>query len=269
MSILTVDQERCINCGICAEVCPAGIIRMRRNQPEVLLEKACMACGHCIAVCPRDAIDNVKTPVINQIPLEGIPKLDAATAARFLRSRRSIRCYRTESVPREKLNQLLDIARFAPSGSNAQGVSYIIIENREILKKIITVTVDWLEEQISLGLDWTKPYAGVAKIYRRTGRDVILRDAPHLIVATASNNTFGRTNALLALAYAELFAPTIGLGTCWSGFVEMCAFANYSPLIHLLQVPEDKHVTGAIMAGYPKYSYRRLVDRNPLEINWI
>jgi nitroreductase len=242
---------------------------MRKNYPDIILEKACMSCGHCTAVCPANAIDNAKAPVANQVPLKGTAKLDAPTAASFLRSRRSIRCFRPESVPREKLNQLLDIARFAPSGSNAQGVSYIVVENPQTLKKIIEVTVDWLEEQISLGLDWTKPYAGVPRIYRRTGRDVILRNAPHLILATTSSSKIGLDNALFALAYAELYAPTLGLGTCWSGFIELCTFANYLPLINLIQVPKGKQVAGAIMVGYPKYSYHRLVDRNPLQIDWI
>lgn len=270
MGSLTVDQERCVKCGICAEVCPAGIIRIVKGQPQSILDKACMACGHCVAICPREALDNTKTPFVNQISLESVSNLDEATASRFIRARRSIRCYRPELVPREKLNQLLDLARFAPSGSNAQGISFIVVENREILKKIVAVTVDWLEEQINLGLDWTKRYTGVAKVYRRTGQDVILRDAPHLIVAVAAgDDVFGRDNAILALAYAELYAPTIGVGTCWSGFIEMCAFAEYSPLIQLLQVPESQKVTGAIMAGYPKYTFRRLVDRNPLHVTWL
>lgn len=80
---------------------------------------------------------------------------------------------------------------------------------------------------------------------------------------------FGRDNAVLALAYAELYAPTLGLGTCWSGFVEMCAFADYKPLLELLQVSENKKVSGALMVGYPKYKFRRLVDRNTIDISRI
>jgi len=270
VGILLVDRTRCVKCGICAEVCPAGIIRIGKDKPELILEKACMACGHCVAICPRDALDNAMAPLANQIAMGDSIKLDETTAAQFIRSRRSIRCYKPETVPREKLIKLLDLARFAPSGSNVQGVSYIVIENREILKEIVAVTIDWLEEQISRGLTWTKRYAGVPKLYRRTKRDIILRDAPHLIVALSSTeDEFGRDNAILALAYTELYAPTIGLGTCWSGFVEMCAFSDYLPLIQLLQVPERKKVSGALMVGYPKYEFRRLVDRNQLNIKWV
>lgn len=270
IGILSIDKNRCVKCGICAEACPAGVIRIGKDYPEVILKKACMACGHCTSICPREALDNLKAPLANQILIKGTPKLDEETAARFMRSRRSIRCYRQEAVPRENLLKLLDLARYAPSGSNLQGVSFIVVENREIMKRIVAVTVDWLEDQISQGLEWTKRYAGVAKIYRRTGKDVILRDAPHLIVAMSPNdNAFGRDNAVLALAYAELYATTIGLGTCWSGFIEMCGFANYPPLIQVLKVPDGKKITGAIMVGFPKYTFHRLVDRNPLDVTWL
>jgi hypothetical protein len=35
-----------------------------------------------------------------------------------------------------------------------------------------------------------------------------------------------------------------------------------------LNLPENMHVTGGLMVGYPKYTYRRLVDRNPLQVTW-
>jgi hypothetical protein len=48
----------------------------------------------------------------------------------------------------------------------------------------------------------------------------------------------------------------------------MCAFAGYPPLYELLGIPADKVITGAIMAGYPVYRYHRLVNRNPLAVDW-
>jgi len=36
-------------------------------------------------------------------------------------------------------------------------------------------------------------------------------------------------------------------------------------MLKLLNIPKGKKITGAVMVGYPKYSYPRLVDRNPLQ----
>jgi hypothetical protein len=49
----------------------------------------------------------------------------------------------------------------------------------------------------------------------------------------------------------------------------MCAFSNYYPLLKLFNIPTDKVITGAVMVGFPKYKYKRLVDRDPLDITFI
>ena len=119
MELLTVNQELCVKCGICAEVCPNGIIGMSAAGPEMLYAPACIACGHCTAVCPVAALDNVKAPLNKQVKLDQYPAISTETAAAFLRSRRSIRNYKNDKIAQEKVLQLLDIARFAPSGCNS------------------------------------------------------------------------------------------------------------------------------------------------------
>jgi len=44
----------------------------------------------------------------------------------------------------------------------------------------------------------------------------------------------------------ELFATTLGLGSCWAGLLEMCAFDNCHPLLELFNIPKDKVLTGAV-----------------------
>lgn len=265
--MLTVSPA-CVKCGICAEVCPIGIIGLDESGPKLNNPATCVRCGHCVASCPHAALDHSLAPLAGQAPLGAFPVLDADTAARFLRSRRSVRRYKPDSVPKETLLKLLDIARFAPTGGNTQGLSYLVVNNRDTMKKITGTVIDWMEEQVRAGVSWVRPYARVAEAYRATGRDVVLRDAPHLIVALAPKTfAIGEKNTRYSLAYAELYAPSLGLGTCWAGFFEMCAFAGYPPLNELLAVPEGMNITGAIMAGYPVYRYHRLVDRDPLKVD--
>lgn len=264
--MLTVSPA-CVKCGICAEVCPIGIIGMDESGPK-LQSNACIRCGHCVASCPHAALDHSLAPLAAQTPLGDFPVLDADTAARFLRSRRSIRRYKPESVPKETLLKLLDIARFAPTGSNTQGLSYLVVSDRSLLRKLSDAALDWMEEQIRAGVPWIQPYAHVVRRYRQGDLD-IFRNAPHLIVAYAPKNfPIGENNTRYSLAYAELYAPSLGLGTCWSGLFERCAFAGYPPVYDLLKIPEGMAVTGAIFCGYPAYRHHRLVDRNPLAVDW-
>lgn len=266
---MIVINENCIKCGACAESCPIGILTLGQEGPELLYPTVCIKCGHCVAVCPQDCLDHQLVPLSKQVPLDNYPVLNEQTAEHFLRARRSIRSYRKEAVPKEKMLKLLDIARFAPSGGNSQGLSYIVVNDKELLKKLSELTIVWMEEQINTGAAWAKAYAGIIQSYRKTGKDVILRDAPALVIATAPKGfAMGHDNSRYSLAYVELYAPSLGLGSCWAGFFEMCAASGYPELYKVLGIDEGIMITGAIMVGYPNYKYRRLVDRNPLQVSW-
>ena len=184
MALLSLDQDRCIGCSACVEVCPIGIVEIgvdgvRERSPEL-----CVGCGHCVAVCPTEALDNERSPLAGQEPIEGEPAWDAEGIKRFMRYRRSIRCYRPEEVPRERLLRLLDIARFAPSGSNSQGLSYLVISDKDKLRRITEVTIDWMRQMAEVGgggpgVVFQRYGRDYVDRYRDTGKDIILRDAPH------------------------------------------------------------------------------------------
>ena len=135
VGILTVDQDKCVKCGICSKVCPSRIIEMGENGPVCINDMSCMSCGHCVSVCPTGALDNSRCPYAETEPIP-MEVLDAKTAYNFLRMRRSIRNFTPELVSEEKMKQLLDIARYAPTAANSQGLYYIVVSDRELIKKI-------------------------------------------------------------------------------------------------------------------------------------
>jgi heterodisulfide reductase subunit A len=55
-----VDPTKCRNvatkCGICAERCPYGSIRVEEKKPAEVITAMCHGCGTCVAECPADAI---------------------------------------------------------------------------------------------------------------------------------------------------------------------------------------------------------------------
>lgn len=271
-NLIQVNQDKCTKCGLCVKVC-RGTLGLGEQGPEVVTD-LCIACGHCVAVCPNGALDHNLAPIEKQALLEKTSTPDAATVARFLRSRRSVRSFQKKHVPRETIRELLDIARFAPTACNSQGISYHVIDDPVTLKEIAAVIVDWAEEDLKHGAlgksPWSTNTSNTIRCYRENGKDTILRDAPCLIIATADIDRFalGRDNTHFALTYAQLYALALGLGTCWTGLFEYCAATEYEPLLSLLKLPKNKIVTGALLTGYPVYSFRRLVDRDPLQITW-
>lgn len=52
----TVDQEKCIACGLCAKACVAQAITGAPKQPYKIDPEKCVKCAACVAKCPKKAI---------------------------------------------------------------------------------------------------------------------------------------------------------------------------------------------------------------------
>lgn len=55
-AILLLDEEKCIGCGNCQQVCPHRIFMVNNHKATVVDKNACMECGACAKNCPVDAI---------------------------------------------------------------------------------------------------------------------------------------------------------------------------------------------------------------------
>lgn len=265
MSLITVNEEKCIKCGMCVKECPTRVITLEATGPKEVMPDACLGCGHCVAVCPKEAIDNKKSPLAMQSKIEEGKKLSPEEAKNFLRTRRSIRSYKDMPVEREKLIELVDCARFAPTATNSQGISYLIIDDKETIKLAVEECVNWFANSEV----WKDRFANKIDLYRKTKIDLVLRGAPSLVVALADKDFYlGRENAISSLSYLELYAPSLGLGSCWAGILEVCAFSDDSSIHKVFNIPETKKIVGAVMVGYPKYSYKRFTERDPLAVSF-
>ena len=273
MGFLRIDESKCKKDGICASECPTAIIRLEdeNSVPAIIpgREDACLICGHCVAVCPHGALSHTR------VPLEACPSvgkdlvLNEIQAVQFLRSRRSIRVYKDKLVPKESIQKLIDIARYAPTGSNSQLVEWRVITDKDKMHALSGMAVERLRDVVA-GKTQRVPLPYMSGIIAAwdAGYDAILRNAPALVVAyspkEASN---GMVDLTLALSYFDLVAPTMGLGTCWAGLLQGALLAS-PDLKQKLGLPAEYPYHYPMMLGYPRFKYHRLPERKPPKITW-
>jgi NAD-dependent dihydropyrimidine dehydrogenase PreA subunit len=53
---LKLDQQRCIGCAMCIDVCPHAVFRLENKKASIVDRDACMECGACAKNCPVTAI---------------------------------------------------------------------------------------------------------------------------------------------------------------------------------------------------------------------
>ena len=137
MTLFSIDEKKCKRDGICAAVCPLGIIETANENalpvPSPDADELCIKCGHCVAVCPTAAFSHAEMTPDKCSPVRRDWLQDPEKTEHFLRSRRSIRTYKAQPVARDVLTKLIHIARFAPSGHNTQPVQWLVIHSHPLV----------------------------------------------------------------------------------------------------------------------------------------
>jgi hypothetical protein len=64
-----------------------------------------------------------------------------------------------------------------------------------------------------------------------------------------------------------LLCHSLGLGCFYAGYV-VSACKRDSSIPDLLSIPKKNQVYGALAMGYPKFKYKKWIERRPARIEW-
>lgn len=254
-----IDPDKCARDGACIPVCPSQLLGGEPGQvPQVdpMAEVLCIRCGHCVAACPTQAIT-----LSDAQPGRPIPTPAAAPEAfdALLMTRRSIRHYKSDPVPRELIAHLLDVTRWAPSATNVQSVEWLVVYDSNEVRRLAGLVAE--------GIASVAYFRRMVRAWKK-GFDTIFRGAPHLAIAHAKDGPISpATDCAIALTQLDLLAHAHGLGACWAG-VLMVALAQSPAVREALALPEGHQAYGALMLGYGDEKYLRIPDRKPVRIAW-
>jgi nitroreductase len=160
-----------------------------------------------------------------------------------IRTRQSIRCYQDKPVEEEKLQQVLEAGRLAPSSANRQEWRFVVVRDAGTRIKLMSAAKN-------------QPFVG---------------QAPVIIACCAQTDKHVMTcgemcysiDVAIAVDHITLAAWELGLGTCWIG-------AFYADQVReILGIPEDMPVVELLTLGYPAKVPPK-TDRLPMEqiVHW-
>jgi len=158
-------EDRCDACMLCVRECVSSVWREMNGLPMVYSPGQCNLCGHCIAVCPKSAIEHTG---MDQHQVRKIQKglFQSGEYAQLVYSRRSIRQYKDKDIPKDLLNNIIDLARYSPTASNSQNVAYTVITDKELLEKISSALFGFGERVYGwMHTGWGKT---ILRVFRRT-----------------------------------------------------------------------------------------------------
>jgi nitroreductase len=246
----------------------AGVFAKVGDHVQAVAPEGCWLCGHCVAVCPTDAIAHsdfnlADCPVLDEAAL---PSLEMLVAV--LRERRSARVFRDKPVPRPVVRELVDLSCWAPTASNRQPVDWLAFDDPQRIAALSAATVSTL-----VGPDPTRADPDYQRLARHqaAGRDPVFLGAPVLLLAhVPEDTTFGRDAGAYAAYNLMLGAERMGLGTCLIGYFvgPLSRSAGLRSLLAEFGLPAGRRVEIALVLGYPRYRFRRLIPRRRRQLLW-
>ena len=140
-----------------------------------------------------------------------------------VKSRRSIRKYIPKAIPEDKLANILEAARLAPSGGNRQPWKFIVIREKDMKVKVAEACSRqlWMGDASVIIVGCWLPMPGVDDM--RSVRDVTM-----------------------AMEHIVLAAVNEGFGTCWIG----ASVERANALRSLLRIPPEVGINASITIGY-------------------
>lgn len=190
-------------------------------------------------------------------------------ALELMRTRRSLRRYRPQPVPREWIMQILESARWAPSAHNRQPWRFVILDNPACKQQLALSMGRRLRRDLTAD---KAPPALIDKDVRRSCDRINSAPLIILICMTLADmdvysddrrNRHERTMAVQSAAMAGqnmmLMASSLGLGACW-----MCAPLFCPDIVRqVLDLPEGWIAQGMVTIGFPAQT--RAKTRQALE----
>lgn len=145
-------------------------------------------------------------------------------------TRRSVRKFTDEPIPKELLEELADAARHAPSGVGKQTWKFTVITNKDMIRRLADT---------------------IGAVLGRSGYDMY-KPTAILMPSNLRDSIWGKEDNACALENVFLAAHSYGIGSVWINQMQnICDDPAIRALLDEMGVPADHVVYGMAALGYP------------------
>jgi len=291
--MITHNQQICSSCKSCMTVCSRRnfiLDESRKVQLASYAQDTCIGCGHCLSVCPEaGALALSPYGPVELRPVGTLPS--AEHMSMLLYSRRSCKKFRRDAAPaRDHIEQLIDVARYAPTGHNSQDVNFIVLTSLDKVRQLGQAGLNAF--RFVLGIEKGELAERIGKekayivelmaprlqwhidIYDTTGSVELTNNAPCAILVhgPGPNRDDSFINATLATHNMALQAVTMGLGTCMLGLLTMAINQSPDSLIEIgIELPPGHTLYMILAVGVPApgFTIRHIPPRKAANVVYI
>lgn len=157
-----------------------------------------------------------------------------------LLNHRSIRKYKNQDISPEYLNVILNAAQAAPSSINAQGVSIIVVKDKDRKNKLSELVGNQpYVSEAPVFLIFCMDFNRTAKACKKKGVDID-------IINSVEASLVGSVDVGLAMANSSIAAESLGLGIVPIGGIRK----NPEEVIKMLNLPKYVFPICGLVVGY-------------------
>lgn len=204
--------------------------------------------------------------MIEELPRNRMKKLDRKTLAKMwqetgdhelmnetvrnLLSRRSVRDFTEQDIPKVYLDMILKCGIYAPSGHNMQTWKFTVLHDQKLITGLKEVTARAAKENKVYFYGFNQPNAVI-------------------LISNDRRNSNGIQDSACAAENMMLAAHSYGIGSVWINALHtICDVPEIRELLNSYGIP-DNHIVWAMVAmGYPEKPGKLLAKKENV-INWV
>ncbi len=188
--------------------------------------------------------------------------MDYQSLLELVKKRRSTHRYKSDPIPDESVDNIIEAARWAPSGANSQPWEFVVVRKQELKDRIVKLFEE--QHEISYKIEQSREpdrrFPGFVKPLQGTPG---FASAPVLIIMCGDPRTKeayplnavldrGQSNFYSSLAsaflYMHLAAKALGLGSQWVSASALDLMQSQIKI--LLEIPVELEIYDMMALGY-------------------